>query len=336
VNGPQLLLVAGVGATAAAALGVLAYRVVAPRSDRAGVLVATITPVGAVAAGVVAAARAMLLEPDQFVAMLVVCAVAGVVSVWVGLVLARRDRAHQAELAAERAARERDTAVEANRRALVAWVSHDLRTPLAGLRAMTEALEDGVVADPAEYLGRMRGQVDHMSALVDDLFELSRIQAGALVLSLDRVPVGDLVSDALAAARPVAEERGVHLVGTLSASGEVLADERHIHRALGNLVLNAIRHTPRDGTVAVRADLDATGATVLTVADECGGIPEDDIAHVFDVGWRGDAARTPSPDGGSGLGLAIVRGIASAHDGDVAVENIPGGCRFALRLPAAV
>jgi signal transduction histidine kinase len=263
----------------------------------------------------------------------VVCAAAGVVAAAVGLMLSGRVRAHEIELAELNAARERDAAVEANRRALVAWVSHDLRTPLAGLRALTEALEDGVAANPADYLARMRTQVDGMSVLVDDLFELSRIQAGTLTLSLEDLPVHDLVSDALAAARPVAEDQGVRLVGEAPPDVVVRADERQVQRALANLVLNAIRHTPRDGTVAVRADRVA-GGTVLAVSDGCGGIPAEDLTRVFDVGWRGDPARTPDPDRGSGLGLAIVKGIAVAHEGDVDVHNTPDGCTFELRLPA--
>lgn len=333
MSGWEILLVSGVGAAVAGLLGLLAYRLLSARHPRAGVVVATVTPVAAVAAGVAAAGRTMLLSPEQYSVLLVVCLAAGAVAAAVGLALAARVRAHEVALAEADAARQRDAAVEADRRALVSWVSHDLRTPLAGLRAMTEALEDGVADDPADYLVRMRTQVDRMSLLVDDLFELSRIQAGSLRLAPEELSVRDLVSDALAAARPVADGRGVRLVGDAALGATVVADERQVQRALGNLVLNAIRHTPRDGTVAITAAADDGGGAVLAVSDGCGGIPAESMPRLFDVGWRDDTARTPGDDRGSGLGLAIVAGIAEAHGGDVSVRNVPGGCRFALHLP---
>jgi len=230
--------------------------------------------------------------------------------------------------------RDRERPLEASRRELVAWVSHDLRTPLAGLRAMAEALEDGVAADPARYYRQIRADVDRLAALVDDLFELSRIQAGALRLSLDRIRVADLVSDVLAGAQPLAAARRVRLLGKAGEPAIVSADAAAIRRALANLVGNAIRHTPADGTVEVVADTSGPHA-VLVVTDACGGIPEPDLWRLFEVGWRGNHARTPGPDGGAGLGLAIARGIVEAHAGEISVENAGIGCRFEVRLPLA-
>jgi len=229
--------------------------------------------------------------------------------------------------------REREQALERSRRELVAWVSHDLRTPLAGLRAMAEALEDGVAADPARYHVQMRQAVERLTGMVGDLFELSRIHAGALRLSLQQVWLADLVDDAVAGAHPLAQARRVRLAADIHAPLAVQADAREMSRALTNLVVNAIRHTPGDGTVRVEAG-QHDGYAVLTVTDACGGIPEEHLARVFDVAWRGSDARTPDPYAGAGLGLAIVRGIVEAHSGDVDVRNISGGCRFEVRLPA--
>jgi signal transduction histidine kinase len=235
-------------------------------------------------------------------------------------------------------ARRRERELEAGRRQLIAWVSHDLRTPLAGMRAMAEALEDGVVDDPEsvqEYHHRLRVEADRMARLVDDLFELSRIHAGALNLTLDEVGLGDVVSDTIAAASPIAANRGIRLMTPMDAAWPtVRASERELNRVVANLVLNAIRYTPPDGTVTIDGGRDAGGAW-LSVSDTCGGIPDGDLEKVFDVAFRGSKARTPDACGsGGGLGLAIVRGLVEAHGGAVAVRNVMGGCRFEVRLPA--
>jgi signal transduction histidine kinase len=230
------------------------------------------------------------------------------------------------------ASRERERALETSRRELVAWISHDLRTPLAGLRAMSEALEDGVVQDPERYFRQIRTEVDRLNSMVGDLFELSRIHAGALALSPTRMSVYDLVGEALAGADPLAREHGVRLVGEGVEPVPVEVDGKEMTRVLANLLVNAIRRTPADGTVAVAAER-REGWVVLSVTDGCGGIPEDDLPRVFDTGWRGSQARTPPA--GAGLGLAIVRGIVEAHAGRAEVSNVTGGCRFEVSLPAA-
>jgi signal transduction histidine kinase len=169
--------------------------------------------------------------------------------------------------------------------------------------------------------------------MVEDLFELSRIQSGTLALALAEVEAGDLVSDTVASMEPLAIARAVRLTGDASHSLLVRADARELSRALVNLVTNAIRHTPDGGSVLVRASA-AADSVLITVADGCGGIPDADLASVFDLAWRGSPARTPDTDGGAGLGLAIVRGIVEAHQGQVRVLNAGGGCRFEIRLPA--
>jgi signal transduction histidine kinase len=229
--------------------------------------------------------------------------------------------------------RERERRIDQSRRQLVAWVSHDLRTPLAGLQAMAEALQDGIATDPARYHKQIHAEATRLSAMVEDLFELSRIQSGTLSLAVDLVEVGDLVSDMVASMEPLAYARGVQLTGQAAGSLLIAADARELSRALANLMTNAIRHTPENGRVLVAATAEA-GGVLMTVADGCGGIPEADLASVFKTAWRGSAARTPGADGGAGLGLAIVHGIVEAHHGQVSVVNAGDGCRFEIRLPA--
>ena len=233
-------------------------------------------------------------------------------------------------------ARSRERALEASRRELVAWVSHDLRTPLA-LRAMAEALEDQVVVDPREvstYHSQIRREVDRLTLMIDDLFELSRIHAGALRLSKRMVGLGDLVAEVVASTDPVARSKGVRLTGAAVRGMPVYIDAAEMGRALRNLVTNAIRHTPSDGGVEVLAEVQS-GMACVSVSDACGGIPAGDLSRVFDVAFRGESARTPGPQEGAGLGLSIARGIVEAHSGQIAVRNAGPGCQFLIRLPLA-
>jgi signal transduction histidine kinase len=232
-------------------------------------------------------------------------------------------------------ARAREQTLEASRRELVAWVSHDLRTPLAGLRAMAEALEDQVVADPrevAQYHTQIRREVDRLTVMIDDLFELSRIHAGALRLSRRMVGLEDLVAEVVASAEPVARAKGVRLTGGAAGGMPVFVDAAEMGRALRNLLTNAIRHTPSEGGINVRAEVQQ-GMACVSVSDACGGIPPGDLPRVFDVAFRGQAARTPGPLEGAGLGLSIARGIVEAHSGQIAVRNAGPGCQFLIRLP---
>jgi signal transduction histidine kinase len=203
------------------------------------------------------------------------------------------------------------------------------------VRAMAEALEDGVVTAPdeqAQYFTLIRREADRLAIMVDDLFELSRIHARALRLVIARVGPADLVSELLASAHPIARAKGVRLVGSAEPGAAVAVDAREMSRALHNLIANAIRHTPTDGTVSITASV-ARDHACFTVADACGGIPEADLPRVFDVAFRGLAARTPAADGGAGLGLAIARGIVEAHAGEINVHNTGPGCCFEVRIP---
>jgi signal transduction histidine kinase len=233
------------------------------------------------------------------------------------------------------AAREREQVLDQSRRDLISWVSHDLRTPLAGLLAMTEALEDGMASDPKRYYVQIRRDVDRMASMVDDLFELSTLHAGVNLPDLVPVDLRDLVSETVASADPVARARGVRLGGEVPDGVHVNADPAGLSRAISNLLMNGIRHTPSDGSVQIRATA-VPGGVEVSVTDGCSGIPHEELDRVFDVGWRGSSARTPGADHGAGLGLAIVRGIIESHHGEVSVENLsPGpGCRFRILLPA--
>jgi signal transduction histidine kinase len=219
----------------------------------------------------------------------------------------------------------------------VAWISHDLRTPLAGIRAMSEALADGVVSDAddvAEYARRIRGETVRLSAMVDDLFQLSRITSGALTLTLSAVPLHEVVSEAVAVEGVAAARKGVRVEAADSDWPVVCGSDPELARVVRNLLSNAIRHTPPDGAVVVAAGVSDDRAW-LRVDDGCGGIPDDDLDRVFDVAFRGEGARTPDDGSRGGLGLAIARGLVEAHDGDIRAENHGLGCRFEVRLPLA-
>ena len=234
-------------------------------------------------------------------------------------------------------ARAREQALEASRRELVAWVSHDLRTPLAGLRAMAEALEDQVVTDPREvcrYHTQIRVETDRLAGMIDDLFQLSKIHAGALRLSPRLVGLEDVIAEVAASTGPVARAKGVRLAGAAAPGMAVLIDPGEFGRAVRNLVTNAIRHTPPDGTIELVGTIQA-GLACVSVSDACGGIPIGDLPRVFDVAFRGESARTPDPSGGAGLGLSIARGIVEAHSGQISVRNTGPGCQFLIRLPLA-
>ena len=324
-------------AAAAAVVGLLGAVVVMLIARRNPALAALLTPVTvvlAVAAGVAAAVRSMAPEGAQVGTVWTVLLASLPVALVVGMVLARRTTDLQRDAEREAMERQRDAEIEARRREMVAWVSHDLRTPLAGIRAMAEALEDGVASDPAAYHQRIREQCDRLAAMLDDLLAVSRLQSGQLSLELEEVQLRDLVSDTIAGAAPLAEQRGVRLSGSCPEDVVAYVDETVLSRALTNLVVNAVRYTPRDGTVRVEARAEADGAHVR-VFDACGGIPDADLPRVFEAGWRGSAARTPGDESGAGLGLAVVQGVVDALGGSVAVENRDTGCVFEIRLPAA-
>jgi signal transduction histidine kinase len=335
-----------------------------------GVLVATAA--AAVVASMVVVAQWMFLSQHDLTVAIDVAAVAGIVSlvfsVLLGRVVSRNVRtltlaarvigeggpatAIEGSASAEfrvlakelqetsrklDESREREAKLEDARRELIAGISHDLRTPLAGIRVISEALEDGMVDDQDRYLRQMRVKVDQLSGMVDDLFELSKIDSGMLALETTEVSLYDIVSDAVADLGPLADGRQITVESTSVDDLTVTADPRELARAIDNLLTNAVQHTSAGTPIRVIAGRSADGRPSISVIDQGGGIPEDDLSRVFDAGWRGTAARPPlagGRTGGAGLGLAIVRGILAAHRGEATVTNIPGGCRFDLVLPA--
>lgn len=233
--------------------------------------------------------------------------------------------------AADRKQRELDLL----RRDLIAWVSHDLQTPLASVRVIVEALADGMVDDPEttqRYLATAKRDVEALTDLIDDLFQMAQLDAGGLSLEITPSDVGDLVSDTLEAFTPLARSRGVALSAACHAAGVVSLDVRRIGRVLNNLLGNAIEHTPAGGRVSLEARRSG-GDLVIEVTDTGNGIAPEDLPRVFDRFFRGEPAR-PRATGGAGLGLAIARGLVEAHRGRIAVASTPGvGTTFTIRLP---
>jgi signal transduction histidine kinase len=230
----------------------------------------------------------------------------------------------------ERAARE----VEEARRSLVAAASHDLRTPLASLRLLVESIDDGVATGEIRerYLKEIRTHVGVLSDLIDDLFELSRIEAGDISWTMRRVELRELIDEAVAAMRAQAAERGVSVAADLPADALLAqANAEKVQRVLFNLIQNAIRHTPADGSVTVRARSLGDGVEI-EVDDEGEGIPPESGDRVFEAFYRGDTSRA---DGGAGLGLAISKAIVEAHGGKIWLERAASGTRIRFTLHAA-
>jgi signal transduction histidine kinase len=236
----------------------------------------------------------------------------------------------------ERMRNERDDADRA-RRNLIASVSHDLRTPLTSLRLLVEAIGDGVVEGPvetADALRRAKQHVTTLSTLVDDLFELARLEAGDISWTLSQVGVAELIDETVEAFRPQAEQKGLMLIEDVARDvSPVRGNPEKLQRVLYNLVQNAVRHTPQDGTVTLRAE-PADGFVRIEVADDGEGIPPDQAEQVFDRFFRGgDGARNGA---GAGLGLSISRAIVEAHGGKIWVEPGNGrGSRVVFTVPAA-
>jgi signal transduction histidine kinase len=217
------------------------------------------------------------------------------------------------------------------RRELVAWASHDLRTPLANMQAMLEALEDGL-ASPEEYVPALREQVHALSNLVDDLFELARIDAGVLTLELHRLPVAPVISSSLRGVEAEARLRQVTLASEVDQGLTARFAPEKVERVLMNLLTNALRYTPSDGAVAVRVE-PVAGAVQVAVEDSGIGLDAEARSRMFEHFWRGDRSRSST---GSGLGLAIARGLVEAQGGRIWAEDREGGgARICFTLPAS-
>ena len=232
-------------------------------------------------------------------------------------------------------ARARVAELDNARTQLFAWISHDLRTPLAGMRAMAEAIEAGTAADPDEYVRLIRGKIDTVTQMVGDLFELSKLQTGTLELHPEPVILLDLVSDAVSDVHAIASSRGIAIAQDGIDGHIIWADARELTRAIGNLLANGVRHAPDHSAILIRADTLENDQLILSVIDQGEGVTAENLGHMFDVGWRADASRT-TQTGGAGLGLAIVRGIVEAHGGRVQARHTDEGFQLDLILPTPV
>jgi signal transduction histidine kinase len=364
----ELFAEAALAAAGAGAVGAISLYAARRRSIAVQSALVALTPLVAVGAGALAASHLMLASKHPTASLAVVLASAGTVGIFVSLLLGARLRAGSERLivAARRIgagdlrtvierppteelaalarelgemqtrleqSRTRERELEEARRELVAWISHDLRTPLARIRAIVEALEDDLVdtEEVVAYHARLRAETERLAALIRDLFELNRISAQGLELELEPIPLTDLVSDVVASFAVLADARGVVLDARRpSVDPEVEASPRHLERALGNLLDNALRYTKTGGVVEVEVTADDERACV-TVDDSCGGI---EPAVLLDFTDRNGRPRGEHA-GQSGLGLAIARGLVEAQGGDISLESTERGCRFAVALPLA-
>lgn len=295
-----------------------------PSSSRFGSLrrqaAITAVAVGVALLGLIAAARLMFVsERDALLVSILVLGI-GIVTLRIAA-LAERERAR--------------AAAEATRRELVAAVSHDLRTPIASLRLLVEAIDDDIVDEPTRrrYLATMQTHIHSLGAMIDDLFELSRIEAGDIDWSLRQVELALLVDETVMAMQAEAGAKGVRISSQLGKSPlPALADPEKIQRVLFNLIRNAIRHTPADGSVTVRAEA-ARDAIEVEIADTGDGIPVEERERVFEAFFRGGEDSSRQSDG-AGLGMAVSRAIVEGHGGQIWLAPAERGTRVRFSLPS--
>jgi signal transduction histidine kinase len=316
--------------------GALTIRLARSWSLAVSMVALVLIPALATLTGVLGASGFMITETFERTAVVLV--VVSVVTIPAAVLLAR----YQARRTVwEQEIRDSERAAEQSRRRLVAFVSHDLRTPLAGIRAVAEAIADGLVNqdEAREQAKHIEQESIRLSEMVDDLFEMSKINAGAVQPAHDTVALDEVVDDVVAAHRIVAERAGVALqVNLPDQPVRVIGSDRALVRVLSNLVANAIAHTPHGGRVKLALGRDEQGAWAR-VDDTGVGIDQADLPRVFDVAYRGSNDRVPRTDSslpsGSGLGLAIAAGLVQAHGGTLSARNLDAGARFEVRLPLA-
>ena len=225
--------------------------------------------------------------------------------------------------------------LERLRKELIAWIGHDLQTPLTSISAVIEALADGMVQDPEmeqRYFETAKKNISSLSHLIDDMFQMAQIDAGGLELHIESVSISDLISDTLESFTELAKRRYITLQGSVSPDlEEVQIDARRINRVLNNLIDNAIKHSPDNGLVEVRSNKFEKGI-IVEVIDNGDGISQEDLPHIFDLFYRGDISRRSSTSG-TGLGLAISKGIIDAHGGEIKVDSQPGLTCFTIFIP---
>ena len=332
----HLALLALGGCLPVVLVGGLAIRLARSWSLTLSMVALVLIPTLATLAGVFFASRFM---PDgTFHAVALVLVIVAIVTLPAAVMLAR----YQARRTVwEQEIQDVERAAEQSRRQLVAFVSHDLRTPLAAIRALAEAIADGVVteAEAQSQAKRIEQESIRLSEMVDDLFEISKINAGAVTAPYERVALDEVVDDVVDIHHISAERAGVTLAVDLPENPvRVIGSDRALVRVLSNLVANAIAHTPAGGRVSLSMGTDDHGAWVR-VDDTGVGIADSDLPRVFDIAYRGSNDRVPRTDSslpsGSGLGLAIASGLVRAHRGTLSARNLSTGARFEVRLPVA-
>lgn len=326
----QAVLVSAAVTAAVALAGIAVFVAVSRRHPARAARIVPAVLVLSLACGVLSASRLMLFDENLRTLAFVLLAGAPI-ALGSGLLLARQVQRIQDSLVREQAERDALVATEASRRETIRWLSHDLRTPLTGIRLLAESIVVGSV-ETAGAAERITAEVDRLDAMVEDLTELSRLHAPHPE-DLQLVSVADLASDAAGVIRPFVAARGQDLVVGRCDSQVVAVLPGALTRAITNLLRNAIDHTPAGGRIELTVSSEA-GLTVVTVADQCGGIPEAELPQLFAPGWRGSHARP----GGMGLGLAIVAEVARLHGGTATIDNAPqrGGCQARLGLPVTL
>ncbi|WP_067548492.1 sensor histidine kinase [Nocardia crassostreae] len=331
---PNLIGYALLGSLPVVAVGAILLRFTRNRAMTTSMPVLVLIPTVATLTGVIATSG--LMFTGEFAKIAVVLSVVTAVTVPAAILLGR---AQARKTVWERRMLEKERAAERSRRELVTWVSHDLRTPLAGIRAMGEALSDGVVDNPEDverYANQIVRETNRLSDMVDDLFEMSKINSGTMRLKLEPIDLREIVDEVLGAYRPAADRADIAIAARQPWSRILVSgSDAALTRVLTNLVANALAHTPPGGRIDISTGTDNDQAWIR-VDDTGPGIAEVDLRRIFEVAYRGTAARSPAAAGlgsSSGMGLAIAAGLMEAHHGSISAENLTQGTRFQIRLP---
>lgn len=331
--GEQLVLVAVIVTLVGALLAFITSRI-ARKSLSLALIMSPFTVVLSIAIGLVIGLELMLIEGAELACLILL--ITAPIALTVGIVVTLRTQTIITETHKKLAAAQREREVEQGKRELITWLSHDLRTPLAGMRAMAEALDDGVVPNPHQYYQQIIIESQRTSAMVEEMMSLASLQTHTLSLSKEPINLQDLISDSVSQLSELATTQQMRFAASICSEPLTCeGDAALLTRALQNVLANAIYYSMPNSTLQVRLDRVNTMAH-LAITDRCGGISDDTRQHMFDVGWRASQARTPHQHSGSGLGLSIVKTIVEAHGGCIYVEPLVGCCCVHIELPLSI
>lgn len=315
-----ICLVAGIGGWAINRLS--------EKSPKTAVLFSPVLVVIALASGIIVGTKSMMLADDYRILLLIIFAGLPIAALS-GMLLSKRVSAAEARVTQELRASEQALQISEANRNTITWLSHDLRTPLAGVRVLAENIATSVSSDPVQDAQRLLTQVDRLDGLIADLFALSgETQTAQKSLT---VSFTDLVSDLVSEQQLFAQQNNLGLVWEQTQEVVVLANPSLLARAVTNVLVNAIAYSKPGGEIKI-AVLNSANAAELLVRDQCGGLSKAEISEMWQPGWRADAARSTP---GSGLGLAIVAHVIELHGGSVSIQNNPPGCEVRLSIPKA-